>query len=328
MRRAGLVLLLLGAAAIAATALSQSPSLLAPGVVSTGDSESHPVLSPDGRTLYFVKLSPDFAHWTVVASDRTASGWSQPSVAWFSGRWDDADVSFSPDGSTIFFISNRPDADGEPARGDTDIFRMRRKPGGWLPAERIANLASPGNEWFPNQARSGTLYFGSERREGNRGADGTSDLWRTSWLGDHFDPPENLGPVINTEGQDIEPWIAPDESYLVFASKGRPDTLGSYDLYASFQCDGAWTPPRPLGGGVNSTGWEFAGRFSPDGATFFFVSNRTEPAAAPAPVLRGRQGYEQLLDRVRSPGNGLFDIYQVPAFALGLVSPCPPALSG
>src|SRR6185369_18099840 len=89
LRRVGLGLMFLGAAAMAAMASSNSPSLLAPGVVSTGDSESHPVLSPDGRTLYFVKLSPDFAHWTVVASDRTTSGWGHPSVAWFSGRWDD-----------------------------------------------------------------------------------------------------------------------------------------------------------------------------------------------------------------------------------------------
>lgn len=326
MRRLGLALLLPGAAAIAAAASSQSPSLLAPGVVSTGDSESHPVLSPDGRTLYFVKLSPDFAHWTVVVSDHTENDWSHPSVAWFSGRWDDADVSFSPDGSTIFFISNRPDDDASPARGDTDLFRMRRKAeGGWLPAERIGELASPGNEWFPNQARSGTLYFGSERRDGNLGPEGTADLWRARWLGERFGPPENLGPAINTEGQDIEPWIAPDESYVVFASKGRPDTLGSYDLYVSFQCGGSWTPPRPLSGGVNSAGWEFAGRFSPDGASFFFASNRTEPAKAPAASLRGRPGYERLLERLHAPGNGLFDIYQVPTSTLGLVSPCPPA---
>ena len=47
-----------------------APALLNPGVVSTGDSESHATLSPDGRTLYYVKLTPDFAHWTIVVSKR------------------------------------------------------------------------------------------------------------------------------------------------------------------------------------------------------------------------------------------------------------------
>jgi len=243
------------------------PVLFEPGLVSTGDSESHATLSPDGRSLLFVKLTPDFAHWTVVTSERADRGWSEPAVAWFSGRWDDADVSFSPDGTTLYFISNRPE-DGEGnARADTDLFRIRRRVGGWGPVERIAELSSPGNEWFPNQSANGTLYFGSERREGNFGPAGTADLWRARWLGERFAPPENLGSRINTAGEDIEPWVAPDESYLVFASKGRADSLGSYD--------------------------------------------------------RGHQGYGQLLERLRAPGNGLFDVHSIATDALGLASPCP-----
>lgn len=306
-----------------AAAVPKGPAVVAPGVVSTGDGESHAVLSPDGRSLYFIKQTPDFAHWTLVVSERVEGGWSEPAVVWFSGRWDDADMSFSPDASTIFFISNRPDGEAGPPREDTDLFRMRRTPAGWGPAERIAELAGPGNEWFPNQAASGTLYFGSERREGNLGPKGTADLWRARWLGTRFAEPENLGPTINTAGEDIEPWIAPDESYLVFSSKGRSDTLGSYDLYVSYQCDGAWTTPRPLGGGVNSPQWDFAGRFSPDGATFYFASNRPRPArAGQAAPLRGRDGYRALLDELRAPGNGLFDIYAAAAADLGLASPC------
>ncbi len=299
------------------------PALLAPGLVSTGDSESHATLSPDGRTLYWVKLSADFAHWTVVAADRAGDTWGEPAVAWFSGRWDDADVSFSPDGSTIYLVSNRPDREGDPARADTDLFHMRRRSGRWGPAERITELSSPGNEWLPNQAQDGTLYFGSERREGNLGPEGTADLWSAEWLGDHFGPPVSLGPVINTAGQDIEPWIAPDESLLVFAAKGRPDGQGSYDLHASFRCEGAWTPPRPLGAGVNSPAWDFAGRFSPDGNTFFFASNRTRTPLGATTRLGGTEGYRRLLEQLRSPGNSLFDIYAVEAAALGLSSPCP-----
>ena len=299
----------------------RGPRLLAPGVVATGESESHATLSPDGKTLYFVKLTPDFAHWTAVASERRGGRWTEPSVAWFSGRWSDADVSFAPDASTLYFISNRPDRASDPARADHDLFRMRRTSAGWSEPERIVELASPGAEWFPNQTADGTLYFGSERQAGNLGPAGTSDLWRARWLGDRFAEPENLGPTINTAGQDIEPWISADGRTLVFASKGRTDSLGSYDLYVSHTCAGVWSAPRPLGGGVNSPAWEFGGRFSPDGKTFFFASNRT--VASPAGrTLAGRGGYRELVERLRSPGNGLFDLYEIDASEIGLGVPC------
>jgi hypothetical protein len=249
--------------------------------------------------------------------------WGAPVVAPFSGRWDDADLSFSPDGNTIYFISNRPDGDGGERRPDTDIFRMQRAGDGWSRPERIVELSSPANEWYPNQAANGTLYFGSERRPGNLGPEETSDLWRARWLGSRFAEPENLGPVINGEGEDIEAWISSDDASLVFAAKGRSDGLGSYDFYASRFCDGAWTKPQPLAGGVNTAGWEFGGRFSPDGQTFYYGSN---VADAPADrTLADAQGYRELVERLRSPRNGLFDIYAVPAAALGIAPSCGPA---
>ena len=130
---------------VASPASATGPRLFAPAVVASGDSESHAVLSPDGATLYFLKLTPDFAHWTIVVAQRAESGWSAPVIAPFSGRYDDADVSFSPDGRTLWFVSNRPDRDGDPARADTDLFRMRRVGDGWSAPERIVALASAGS---------------------------------------------------------------------------------------------------------------------------------------------------------------------------------------
>lgn len=298
-----------------------APELLAPGVISTGDSESHATPSPDGRSLYFVKLTPDFAHWTVVVSHATPDGgWSEPEVAPFSGRWDDADVSFSPDGQRMYFISNRPDGGEGEARPDFDIFRMHRDGDGWTGPERVVDVASPLNEWYPVETANGTLYFGSERREGNHGPEGTADLWRARKSGDGFAAPENLGPVLNGPAQEIEAWVSPDETLMVFAAKDRPEGLGSYDLYASRWCGGAWTAPVPLAGGVNTPGWEFGPRFSADGATFWFGSNFADPP--PAVRLRGAAGYEKLKQRLRSPRNGLFDIYAIDAAELALPD-CP-----
>jgi hypothetical protein len=69
---------------------------------------------------------------------------------------------------------------------------------------------------------------------------------------------------------------------------------------------------------VNSLGWDFGGRFSPDGRSFFFTSNRSD-----WPAARTRSWTARELDKaLASPGNGLRDVYQVPASALDLRSPC------
>lgn len=307
-------LALLAAPLLPCIALAGGPVLFAEGVVSTGFDDAHVAFTPDGRTLYFVRSTPDFAHWTVLVSRRADGGWSAPEVAPFSGRFDDADVFVTRDGRRLFFISNRPSsATGTEARPDTEIWVMERAGAGWGPPRHVAELSSPGDEWFPVLTDDGTIYFGSDRPGGR----GKSDLWRARWLGDRFGPPENLGPAINGPDQEIEGLAFPDGRTLVFAAKGRPGGAGEYDLYASFWCAGRWTAPAALGAGVNSKGWEFGPRLSPDGRTLYFTSNRSAWTAPPRAL-----DLEALDRRLARPGNGLRDVYAIEVAALGLRSPC------
>jgi hypothetical protein len=288
------------------------PRLFAEGVVSTGFDDAHVAFTPDGRTMYFVRSTPDFAHWTILVTRLEGGRWSAPEVAPFSGRFSDADVFVTRDGRRLFFVSNRPVA-GTEARPDTELWVMERTGAGWGPPRHLAELSSHGDEWLPVLTDDGTLWFGSDRP----GTLGKTDLWRARWLGDRFGPPENLGAPVNGPEQEIEGYVFPDGRTLVFAAKGRPGSAGEYDLYASFWCGGAWTDPQPLGAGVNSTGWEFGPRPSPDGRTLFFTSNRST-WAAPARALE----LEELTGRLARPGNGLRDVYAVEVAALGLRSSC------
>jgi hypothetical protein len=212
----------------------------------------------------------------------------------------------------------RPVAAGSGARSHTDIWRLRRHADGWGEPEHIPELTSDGFEWYPNLTAEGWLYFGSERRAGNHGPAGTSDLWRARIEGESFGPPENLGPGLNTPGQDIEPWISADGLLLLFASNGRADTRGSYDIYASHRCGESWSEPRPLGADVNSPAWDFGPRPSPDGRVLLFTSNRSATDRPPDQTL----SFPLLLERLRSPRNGLRDVYRVEWEALDLGSPC------
>ena len=172
----------------------------------------------------------------------------------------------------------------------------------------VAELSSPTDEWFPTLADDGTMYFGS----GRDGGMGGSDVWRARWLGDRFGVPENLGAEINSAAEEIEPLIAPDGKRLVFAAKGRPDSLGSYDLYVARMGEGGWQAPAHLPAPINSSAWEFGPRLSPDGKWFMFTSNR---GFGSQPLPR-RLDFDELEHKLRAPGNGLRDIYVIDAGAL------------
>jgi Tol biopolymer transport system component len=156
----------------------------------------------------------------------------------------------------------------------------------------------------------GTLYFGSEREGGK----GRADIWRSELKNGRYRDSENLGETINSPAGEVEPYIAPDERLMIVAAAGRPDSLGAFDLYVSYKRNGAWTRLENLGDGINSRGWDFSPKISPDGKYFFFTSNR---GFADEP-LEKRLTYKELMAHLHSPRNGLRDIYQVDTSALKL----------
>lgn len=97
----------------------QSPLIFGDGIISTGDDESHPAFTPDGQTLYFLKNTPLFNHWTIVISHYANGKWGTPTVAPFSGQYSDADPFITSDGRKLFFISTRP-VDGK-SKQDTEL---------------------------------------------------------------------------------------------------------------------------------------------------------------------------------------------------------------
>lgn len=309
-------LVLLGAAAPAAPPYDPGrplpePAIFAPGAISTGEYESHPAFTPDGKTLYYLKDTPDFSHWTIVESRFEKGGWTRPEVVPFSGQYSDADPFITPDGSRMFFISNRP-VDGKP-KEDLDIWVVERKEGGgWGEPRHLGPpVSSPGNEWFPTLAADGTLYFGSNREGGK----GRTDLYRARLVDGQYAAPENLGDAVNSPGEEFEPLISPQGDVLLFMAI-RQGGQGSGDLWVSYFRDGAWTPARNLPPPINSPAFEVSPKISPDGRFFFFTSTRGF-AAKP---LEKRLTYDELSRRLNSPGNGLGDIYQVDLSALGLDS--------
>jgi outer membrane protein OmpA-like peptidoglycan-associated protein len=84
----------------------------------------------------------------------------------------------------------------------------------------------------------------------------------------------NLGPPINTQGNEGGLFISPDGRFLFFAACDRADGMGSCDLYWSRKEGGSWGVPQNLGPVVNSGTWDSQPSFSGDGKTLYFASKR------------------------------------------------------
>ena len=278
------------------------PTLFGESVISTGDYDSHPAFTPDGKTLYFVRSTPNFNLWTILVSHFEKGRWSTPDVAPFSGQHSDADPFITPDGTKFLFISNRPvEGKKEP---DTDIWMMEKTGVNWSAPKNLgAPVNSPGSEWYPTLARNGTLYFGSDRAGGK----GRTDIYRTRLINGRYTEAENLGDAINSQFNEFEPLIAPDERFLIIMAGGRAEGRGGFDLYISYNRNGAWTKPVNLGDKINSSGNEYSPLISPDGQYFFWTSTR---GFADEP-LKKRSTYQELMTKLRSSRNGLGDIYQM-----------------
>ena len=287
-----------------------TPLIFAPGTISTGDDESHPAFTPDGATIYFIKNTPDFAFWTICSSRLVEGKWTTPEVAPFSGQYRDADPFITADGKHFLFISARPVGD-KPKR-DLDIWVMDRQADGrWgEPRQAGGDINSEANEWFPTMTSDGTIYFGSERAGGRGGV----DIWRARLVDGKYAAAENLGPAINSEANEYEPYVTPDGSAMVVAVEGRADSVGGFDLYVSTRTAEGWTPLKNAGPSINTPFWEFAPKLSPDGKTFYFASNRRSQRG---PRTK-RLSYSELLEQIRGAGNGLRDIYSVDAEVLGV----------
>jgi len=287
------------------------PTVFGSGIISTADFDSHPAFTPDGKTLYFLRSGPNFNFWTIVVSHFEHNKWTTPEVLSISGQYRDADPFVTSDGKRFYFISDRPKdpANANEARS-LDIWFMEKTGTGWGPPQNLgAPVNSAGQEWYPTIAQDGTIYFGSDRPGGK----GRTDIYRSRLVAGKYTEPENLSDAINTQFEEFEPYISPDQKYLIFMAQ-HPDGHGASDLYISYQRNGAWTRAVNLGDKINSSGSEYSPMVTPDGKYFFWSSTRSTPVTSQAKRLT----YSDLMTKLRNPGNGLGDIYQIDIAALNI----------
>lgn len=178
----------------------------------------------------------------------------------------------SADGHYLFFSRCQNQSLNGWAQGGCDLFFSYDVPGGWSqPVPFGATINTPAYEGMPSLSPDNKiLYFVSDRNGGYGG----KDIWMSRFEDGLWQVPENLGPAINTSGDETAPWIASDNQTLYFTSNGHPG-LGGEDLYLSRkQPDGTWGAPIDLAAPINSPSDDVSITVANNGKKVYFASNR------------------------------------------------------
>jgi hypothetical protein len=294
--------ILLTAIALRAQNHIPEPQIFQPGIISTGDYESHPAFTPSGDTLYFIKCSYDLKISNICVSYKVNGKWTSPQVASFSGKYMDSDPFVTKDGRELYYMSNRPLKEGDPVKDDTDLWKVVWTGSGWSDPINLGPVVnSASDEYYPTLADNGDLYFGSPRPGGKGG----SDIWCCKYVNGQYQPAVNLGDAINTPGNDYEAFIAPDESYIIYNSS--PNNIRHLDFYISYNQNGVWTKAKRLPEPLSSDDTDWSPKVTRDKKLFYFSSTRNKSADVPVKP----QNIDELNRRLESAGNSMSDIYTV-----------------
>ncbi len=147
--------------------------------------------------------------------------WSRPYSFPYNSRrnYSTAHPTVTPDGNTLFFVSNMPGGFGK-----TDLYQSTFMNGEWSePVNLGKNINTEGHELFPYYHPSGKLYFSSDKH----GSKGGLDIFYIRWDGNEWSKPIQLEKPINSENNDFSCYVFEDETEGYFAS----DRSGNDDIY-------------------------------------------------------------------------------------------------
>jgi hypothetical protein len=193
------------------------PEVFAPGYVNTTAHEYHISFAPDGREIVFSRSGIG-----TLVTCWTEGGWTVPEVVHLIDEDHLTEESnLTPDGRSIVFCG----------RGDIRepriLYRAERVEGGWGPPVTLF----PG--MYATATRDGALYYTAE----GEGRDIGVIVRRNRTDSGYGEPVVVPGEGINSDAPDAHPWIAPDESFLIFDSYRQP----GMGIFAAFRRpDGTW----------------------------------------------------------------------------------------
>jgi tetratricopeptide (TPR) repeat protein len=184
-------------------------------------------------------------------------------------KYNDGPITFSADGSEAYFSRNSMDGRSKDGVWRIKIYRSVGGDQNWDKPQGVPFNSDEYSVLHPSLSEKGDMLFFVSNMPGGFGG---FDLY-VSYLEDgRWSPPVNLGPEVNTDGDEVFPFIHSDGT-LYFASNGLIG-LGGYDVYMSKESFGTWTAPTNLGYPINTLADDFGIVMNKAKTHGYFASNR------------------------------------------------------
>jgi len=190
-----------------------------------------------------------------------------------------ANGAMAPDGSRFYFtVCSDTNEPWDDIKTRCEIFVTKRVGAVWSQPERLPDYinmegVTATHPYVVHQRGQEVLYYASNR-EGGRGG---MDLWyaaRDLGIDDiDFTFPVNLGPVVNTLGDEVTPFYNVEDQVLYFSSNGQV-SMGGFDVFKASGDEVSWSQPTNLGMPVNSSADDYFYILNPSRTGGFMTSNR------------------------------------------------------
>jgi len=241
--------------------------------INTKESEYFPSLTVDDSLLVFTRRAPNGTGEYFYKSEMKGSDFSKAQLIEgtvneepFKGA-----ICVSADGDWLIYAGNIPGKNF----GDYDLYICYYTPQGWSEPENMgADINSGYWESAPSLSPDNrVLYFSSNRTGGFGGADLYMSIRQKSG---RWSPAINMGPNINTIGDETAPYIHADNQTMYFTSSGLPG-YGGTDLFVLRKgITGEWGVPENLGYPINTIENEGSMAVSANGLTAYYASDRSD----------------------------------------------------
>jgi hypothetical protein len=232
---------------IGQTPPGSTPEPFAPGIVSTKGWEYGLVFTPDMKEAYFLRENDETEKHEFVVFQNKNNQWHETVISPRVGQ-----PVIAPDGKTLHLGKRY----------------MERIENGW---SEIKSLGSPFEDIHIMRltaSSQGTYVFDEAGMP-----DGDGIIRYSRLVDGKREEPKPFSKEINTGTWNAHPFIAPDESYIIWDGQ-RESGFGDSDIYISFrQKDGTWGAAINMGDKINTNAWEAGASVTPDGKYLFFNRN-------------------------------------------------------
>jgi len=246
----------------------KTPRIFNTNIYDLKDVKAFPVFSKDNSRL--IVSASDSSGKGVFYMEQIDGIWTKPVRTPFSSSYPEGHFLLSPDESRVIFTSKRPTGESAEESTNWNLWYVDRYENGWgIPTSYAYPVNTEMDEIYGTLTWENQLYFANLPP----GEWDKADIVNAYYSKGNYLTIENLE-TVNTNLEEVDPYISPDESYLIFSSH-RDGSLGQHDFFISFiNDDDSWSEPIHLKNEINSEFNEVCPWVTLDGKYFFYISNK------------------------------------------------------